>query len=444
MGGLSLDTDLAAWICRRAGGNPLYAEELSQSLKQADAIILDRKTGEVRWTQYEPSLPLSLHELLLARFNELSLAEQDVLKRAALFGTTFEVADVIALCKNYLSPIEVRTALENIAIRSILTCHQPNHYHFNHPLMQEAIYTTLSFSQRQIWHTIIGDWLVTQGEDQFLPLIASHYLLGNDGNKAAQFGCRAGDRAREQRAYAGALAYYSRVLNFPEITDLYRARAQDKLGDVLAIRGDYHTACRVYSKAIGLGLTDIEPKRAILAQDKDQLAQLDPTDELAPWAMGAYAWCLVEAGQKVDGLNQIQLALQHRHLTAPTQTALLELADKIEESDDLPLYEIWLQKFVKVVLQTTFSTTELLDLPPVLSNIVRKIMREGEINLEDLATDLKQPLANMQQILDELVDKDYLRTFKSDEQVLYKVNLGFKRYRTTPSKIWETLRDDFN
>jgi predicted ATPase len=262
-----LDPPLAEWIARQAGGNPLFAEELCQALLRSDAVLLDRSTGEVRWTQYVPELPLSLHQLLLARFDKLPQAGQDILIRAAVFGQSFEYDGLLKLCHGYLGETQVQAALEGAIESSFLTIPQETVYRFHHPLMQEAIYATLSFSQRQNWHSHIGDWLVErqQGPDEALELIAYHYLRGKNTTKAAHFGCRAGDRARERGMYAGALEFYQQVLALADGPEAERVRATEGQGDVLALQGDHEAARRAYTLAAELGSPTALGKRASLS-----------------------------------------------------------------------------------------------------------------------------------------------------------------------------------
>ena len=104
--------------------------------------------------------------------------------------------------------------------------------------MQETIYETLSFAQRQTWHTRVGDWLLGHKPEASLELIAYHYLRGADVEKAAQFGCRAGDRMREREIYVGALEYYEQVLALPGVSREAQIEAAEGRADVLALQGD--------------------------------------------------------------------------------------------------------------------------------------------------------------------------------------------------------------
>ncbi len=220
LGARKVDEALAQWICQQARGNPLYAQELCRELLRSDGVHLDRSSGEVYWTKLAPTLPLSLHQLLLARLETLSLDQQELLKRAAILGLSFELEGVLALCRDQMNAAEGQKSLEEAVRASFLQFLPTGDYQFSHPLMQQAIYSTISFAQRQTWHTQVGDWLVDRRQAQAqtsegrasLEMIAYHYLRGTDADKAAYFGRRAGDRARAYGAYESALAYYQEVL----------------------------------------------------------------------------------------------------------------------------------------------------------------------------------------------------------------------------------------
>ncbi|MBN1220769.1 MAG: AAA family ATPase [Anaerolineae bacterium] len=265
LGGSSLDDALAGWLCHQAGGNPLYAETLGRALQQADAVLLDRDTGEVRWTGLAPALPVSLHELLLARLEELPLAQQDVLKRAAVIGGSFEYDTLVNLVQPQLGEVEVSAALTEAVEVSFLVRLDDTTYRFSHSLMQETIYETLSHAQRQHWHTQIGDWLARREPEASLELIAYHYLRGDDATKAARFGCLAGDRAWARGVYVGALAYYEQVLAVSGAPVEMLMAAAESRADMLALQEDYPAAVAAYTRAIKLGSATALNKQTVLA-----------------------------------------------------------------------------------------------------------------------------------------------------------------------------------
>lgn len=350
LGAGQLDEALAEWICRRAGGNPLYVVELCEALRQAEAVLLDRQNGEARWTGREPALPLSLHGLLLARLDELPLPHQEVLKRAAVIGQVFEVGDLVKLCQPHFSEIEVSAALEAAAKVSFLNAIQATRYQFNHPLLQEAVYTTLGFSQRQRWHTKIADDLVeSQPEtDQNLELIAYHYAQGATIEKAAHFGRRAGDRARERGAYAGATEYYAGVLALAKAPLTERAAAAEGQADVLALQGNYQAAAAAYSQAIELGSREAGGKQAILTGQLELLLETQFTPTLQGWAEGARAWLLAQQGQSEAALKVAQAAVAAAgEFVRP---ALEGLIRTLTTEEAVGAYEEWLAQFAQMVL----------------------------------------------------------------------------------------------
>jgi predicted ATPase len=352
-GGRALEDSLAAWISGKSSGNPLYAQELCHALQHANAILLDRESGEVRWTQEAPALPLSLHELLLARLDEAPLSQQDVLKRAAVMGVTFETAGLLSLCQDRMSTQEAELALERITQAGFVAEGQSNSFHFNHPLMQEAIYATLSFSQRQQWHTQIGDWLASRQPEQFLELIAYHYLRGNNALKAAQFARRAGDKARERGAYAGAADYFDQVLKLDNAPEAEKMAAAESKGDMLVLQKFYSSAGEFYTQAETMGSLSAPGKRAIVSGNLEQLAETEFTPTLQGWAEGSKAWLLAQSDQLELALRTAQEALKMAENSA--REAIELLLQKLQAREKPGPYEVWLQHFTQA-LQVSSSS----------------------------------------------------------------------------------------
>jgi class 3 adenylate cyclase len=346
-GAQALDGSLAEWICNQANGNPLYAEELCQALRQADAVFLDRGAGEVHWTKQAPDLPLSLHELMLARLDELPLPQQDMLKRAAVIGVSFEAEALQRLSAGRLAESDLQSSLERVIQEGFVVETQPQNYRFNHPLMQEAIYTTLSFSQRQIWHTEIGHWLMERRPD-LVELIAYHYLRGDDAPKAAQAALKAGHKAQEQGAYTGALEYYEQVLALPTVSIEAKMTATERQGDILMVQKDYSAAKQAYAQAIIWGSRTALAKQAILMGDLEGLGLVEFPAPLRPWAEASRAWLLAQNRQPDLALQSAQAAVALAEGSA--QEILRTLLQSLEKQEPMASYEEWLYQFSQLNL----------------------------------------------------------------------------------------------
>ncbi|MFQ5576095.1 MAG: AAA family ATPase, partial [Anaerolineae bacterium] len=441
LGAQTLDSTLADWICSQAGGNPLYAGELCRALKQADAVLLDRQTGQACWTRLAPALPLSLHELLLARLDELPLPQQDLLKRVSVTGETFDYPAALALCAARMSEHDLQTALEGAVQTSFLTLSPDGkQFQFAHPLMQEAIYTTLAFSHRQAWHTRFADWLVEQQQqEQQLPLIAYHYLQGADSQKAARYGRQAGDRAREQRNYAGALDYYRQVLALPDLPSADRLAALESQADVLVIKGDYAAAQTAYARAAELGSDQARQKQAIVSGNAELLAQTPFSPQLAPWAGGGQVWRLAQQGRLQHALKLTDSLLKRLATGRAARSALTALRQTLMMNETPGHYHLWLAQFATAVLQTRFSPLGLLSLPPKAAALVRQIVRHNGMSLAELADAGGESKAKTGQLLSDLIEKGYVRQVGTGEQMRYKANFERKRDKSPAAQIWAAL-----
>ncbi|MEM7345637.1 MAG: adenylate/guanylate cyclase domain-containing protein, partial [Chloroflexota bacterium] len=338
LGAQGLDDTLALWIYDRSGGNPLYARELCQALSKSTAILLERDTGQVRWTGLEPALPVSLRELLLSRFDELELSHQDVLKRAAVIGMSIDYDCLVRLSQDRLKESEIQRAIEQLVQNDFLTASQDKHYYFTHHLMQETLYETLSFSQRQQWHTQVGDWL-TEQPDNSIETVAYHYLHGADEVKGAQFGAQAGDRARELEVYAGAIEFYEAVLELKEAPLENKQEVAERLADVLALQGDYEAAKGSYQQAAELGSSGALKKQVLLTGNLDLLNTTTFDSTLQPWAAGAKAWLLAQDDQIQQGLSLAQETLPTT--TGAPEQALKKLIQKLDEDQAIGAYREW-------------------------------------------------------------------------------------------------------
>lgn len=433
-----LDDSLASWICQKAGGNSLYVQELCLALQQSNAIWLDNEANQIRWTGSIPTLPLTLHELLLSRLDRLPLTQQEVLKRCAVLGVTFNEELVVTLCQPQVNRAETCHALAEAVHLSFLTVDGVT-YRFNHPLMQEAIYATLSYNQRQAWHAKVAEGLVSSQThaEHHLEEIVHHYLRSSDHKKAAKFGLLAGDKAREQETYTGALEYYQQVLNLSDISIKQRQKATESQADVLALQGNYADAVAVYAQVVRLGSPTAIPKRAIMAGDLNELDNETFEAPYQSWAAGSRAWLLAQSGQSERALEIAQTALASAQ--GPSHTALSVLAQNLEYGKRLDAYQTWLQRFVTAVLLRGVSTIDLLDMPAQQALIINKLARQRKMSLAGLAKELEQPAEEVEAMLAELVEKGQVKQVTINQKTWYKAHFARKAKKKLSSDLWSAL-----
>jgi class 3 adenylate cyclase/ABC-type lipoprotein export system ATPase subunit len=228
---IQMDDSLVQEIVERSDGVPLFAQELTK------AVVDLRSVGP-------GAVPLTLQDSLMARLDRLGRAK-DVAQIASVFGRQFPFAllEVVAGA----SHSDLREALIRLR-ESGLVFEAGNEdglsYSFNHSLVQEAAYESLSRSRRQTLHSEIARQLETRstatGESE-PTVIAYHYSRAGDGEKSFGFWLLAADRSGQRLAFAesvanlsSALAEAERVADPARRTHL-KLEAQLRLGATLVL-----------------------------------------------------------------------------------------------------------------------------------------------------------------------------------------------------------------
>lgn len=89
--------------------------------------------------------------------------------------------------------------------------------------------------------------------------------------------------------------------------------------------------------------------------------------------------------------------------------------------------------------QRGLSPVDLLDLPPALAGIIKKIVRRNGMALAQIAQELQQAPAEIQEMLDQLVEKGFLRRIEVKDETWYKAQFGRKRDPATTVDVWSAL-----
>jgi adenylate cyclase len=252
-------------ILERAGGNPLYLEEVVRALLAAGVLVHDglawRCTAEAATAQ----VPATLHGLLLARLDRLDAVERRVIQEAAVIGPRFELSLLKAVSSE---PAAVDATLEVLAGADLVTP-SPDHQ-FRHGLLQEIVYQNILVARRTELHTRVATVLEAQGADgaeslERLVALGHHWAHGADKRRGARYLMSAGDWARGMYANADAILHYQQVLAALEHSDApaeaapieaERLVARERMADLLgptgrraAALGEYETVEAGYRAA---------------------------------------------------------------------------------------------------------------------------------------------------------------------------------------------------
>ena len=143
-----LAEDRRSAIVARAGGNPLFLEQLA-------AVAADG--GD------PGTMPPALRPLLAARLDLLAEADRALLDAAAVEGERFHLGGVLAVAGGG-DPAGAARALDGLVERELLLAAQPDvpgerAWWFRHALVHEAAYESLPRAARADGHERLADWL---------------------------------------------------------------------------------------------------------------------------------------------------------------------------------------------------------------------------------------------------------------------------------------------
>ncbi|HYI03077.1 protein kinase domain-containing protein [Hyalangium sp.] len=197
-------------IVARTDGIPLFVEEMTRMVVDPGAA---RGATSGKWLS---TIPATLHELLLARLDQLSPRLKTLAQLAATLGREFSVAMLHAVSS--LPADELERGLEQLEQARLIYRQRPppdTTYAFKHALIQDAAYQSLLRSTRQRYHAHIVHVL----NEQFPELVEERpEVLAHHATQAAMWARAvdawqlAGQRAGAKSAIAESINHYTQAL----------------------------------------------------------------------------------------------------------------------------------------------------------------------------------------------------------------------------------------
>jgi class 3 adenylate cyclase/tetratricopeptide (TPR) repeat protein len=254
-----LSVESEAELLERAGGNPLYAEEFAQMLK--DGIL----PGDVMF-------PDSLHAIIAARLDSLPPSLKSLLQDAAVVGKVFWSGALASMAgvveKMVLDGLHELTRRELVRPARVSSMENQAEFGFWHALIADVAYGEIPRAARARKHRAIAEWierLIGPGPSERAELLVYHYGQSLELSKASGVTDDIGeleDRLLRSLLLAGEAAmsldvaraarHYSRALEFvpPDAAD--RAKILAQAAQASARCGRFEEAERMYEEGVDL------------------------------------------------------------------------------------------------------------------------------------------------------------------------------------------------
>jgi class 3 adenylate cyclase len=302
---------IAEELAIRSGGHPLLLRELARAAARGE----------------DPDeLPSTVEELAASQIDQLPLAQRSLLRRAAVLGDEFP-EDLLLQMFRDVAPEESGTELlAGLSGLIVSTGHQL--LRFRHPILREVAYAGLPYKRRRELHAKAAEVLEanTAAADRRPELLALHYFVARNYDKAMDYGWRAGERAMARYAPAAAADAYRRAAQAARLSSHVspneRSFYLEALGDAELLAGRSTEAAAAYLEALrgvrgqplreahlALKLTLVEQRRGHYsnALRRASLGLRALSDATGPEASAVraqlqvrYAFCRVQQGRYAD------------------------------------------------------------------------------------------------------------------------------------------------
>ncbi len=263
-----------AAIVEQAQGNPFFIEEMVRGLVEAGALAQEGDTWRLTRAPDELAVPDSIEGLIVARLDRLAERSREVLQVAAVIGRRFAYPLLAGVMpQNHDLPYELQRLG---AADLVMPDTDPVAYLFKHVLTRDVAYEAILYARRRELHRRVAREIEVQHADRLdeqLPLLARHWLLAEEWEKAFDYHLRAGRQAQQRFANREAIALFERALEVAaKLEGLHRTQQDEapsaavdrerlqlavvelheRLGVVHALIGEYDAALARYQEALRL------------------------------------------------------------------------------------------------------------------------------------------------------------------------------------------------
>ncbi|WP_257459153.1 protein kinase domain-containing protein [Archangium lipolyticum] len=203
--GRELPQETVSQLVAKTDGIPLFVEEMTR-------LVLEREPGD-----HLPSIPVTLHELLLSRLDALPPRQKALAQLCAVVGRGFShalISQLLARDETLLQEDLAGLVSAGLLQRSR---EEPggDEYQFRHALIQEAAYQSLPRSSRRQHHRRVAQALVERFQDMVNArpeVLAHHYTEAGEYAVALPHWERAAQLAVTRSATLEALSHTQQAL----------------------------------------------------------------------------------------------------------------------------------------------------------------------------------------------------------------------------------------
>jgi len=259
---------LCELLVNEAEGNPFYMEELLKMCIDDGVVVKGAEEWRVELSRLDATrIPPTLTGVLQARLDRLPREEKAVLQWASVVGHVFWDGAVAEAGRGEAEREVVLAALARLARRELILQRDGSAFEgaresmFAHAMLHEITYQSVLKRLRREYHRQVASWLVAhsvQRVGEYAGLIAKHFELAEDVERAVAYLRRAGEQAMQTSSHREELGFYERALALLPEEGVERQRAAlvcavgwswSRLGDFAKARDNLASALALAREA---------------------------------------------------------------------------------------------------------------------------------------------------------------------------------------------------
>jgi tetratricopeptide (TPR) repeat protein len=255
--GENVGADFGEAVHRETEGNPFFVEEVLKALIEQGSVR--RESG--RWKRSEIGellIPQSVKEAIGNRLGRISRESNEVLRAAAVLGTTFTFDELMAAIGGRQEDA-LLDALDEAVGAQLITADAGDSFTFTHDKIREVLHEELNPVRRRRLHRLAAEGIERQRNDSGASRypaekLAYHYIQAGDYEHGLVYAKEAAAEAERVFAFDEAIAAYSHARDCAEALELIDEQlAQEKaIGKTYVLQGETIAAGEHFERALSL------------------------------------------------------------------------------------------------------------------------------------------------------------------------------------------------
>ena len=210
----AVPAEVLRFVRTRAGGHPLFVEEVLKALVDEGGIsVVERRVASMRLVGQELALPKTLRGLVASRVARLSGDDRAVLHAAAVLGDPIDVGVLSNMLGQPMPPLE--RSITALSAGNFLVHTGPSELRFASPIVPEVVVDTLTPEAVREMNAAAGRALeaaLGERSRDHAARIAAHLYEAGDLERAATYFARSGERHFATRQFDAAARDCARAI----------------------------------------------------------------------------------------------------------------------------------------------------------------------------------------------------------------------------------------